>query len=106
MATYTINVNGKKQQVEADADTPLLWVLRDNLGLVGTKFGCGMAQCGACTVHIDGSAMRSCILEIATIGDKKITTIEGYPKMAIIRYKSLGQSMMSLNAAIVKLGKS
>jgi aerobic-type carbon monoxide dehydrogenase small subunit (CoxS/CutS family) len=77
MATYTINVNGKKQQVEADADTPLLWVLRDNLGLVGTKFGCGMAQCGACTVHIDGSAMRSCILEIATIGDKKITTIEG-----------------------------
>lgn len=77
MATYTINVNGKSQQVEADADTPLLWVLRDNLDLVGTKFGCGMAQCGACTVHVDGSAMRSCILQISSVGDKKITTIEG-----------------------------
>ncbi|MGB1120452.1 MAG: (2Fe-2S)-binding protein, partial [Saprospiraceae bacterium] len=77
MATYTINVNGKRQQVEADADTPLLWVLRDNLDLVGTKFGCGMAQCGACTVHVDGSAMRSCVLQISNIGDKKITTIEG-----------------------------
>jgi len=77
MATYTINVNGKRQQVEADADTPLLWVLRDNLDLVGTKFGCGMAQCGACTVHVDGSAMRSCVLQISNVGDKKITTIEG-----------------------------
>jgi aerobic-type carbon monoxide dehydrogenase small subunit (CoxS/CutS family) len=77
MATYTVNVNGKKQQVEADADTPMLWVLRDNLNLVGTKYGCGMAQCGACTIHLDGSAMRSCVLPISTIGNKKITTIEG-----------------------------
>ncbi|MFK7950443.1 MAG: (2Fe-2S)-binding protein [Saprospiraceae bacterium] len=77
MATYTINVNGKSQQVEADADTPLLWVLRDNLDLVGTKFGCGMAQCGACTVHLDGSAVRSCITQVSSIGEQKVTTIEG-----------------------------
>lgn len=77
MATYTINVNGKSQRVEADADTPLLWVLRDNLDLVGTKFGCGMAQCGACTVHADGNAIRSCITQISTVGEKEITTIEG-----------------------------
>lgn len=77
MATYTVNVNGENRQVEADADTPLLWVLRDNLNLVGTKYGCGMAQCGACTIHIDGSAMRSCVLPISNVGTKKITTIEG-----------------------------
>jgi isoquinoline 1-oxidoreductase subunit alpha len=67
MASYSINVNGKSQQVDVLPDTPLLWVLRDSLGLVGTKFGCGIAQCGACTVHLNGTA----------IGDKKITTIEG-----------------------------
>jgi len=77
MATYTININGKNQQIEADEDTPLLWVLRDNLNLVGTKYGCGMAQCGACTVHLDGKAMRSCVLPISNIENQKITTIEG-----------------------------
>lgn len=77
MATYTIKVNGKNQEVEADPDTPLLWILRDNLDLVGTKFGCGMAQCGACTVHADGKAVRSCSVQISAIGNKKITTIEG-----------------------------
>ena len=77
MATYTLKINGKSQSVEADADTPLLWVLRDNVGLVGTKFGCGIAQCGACTVHIDGEAMRSCSLPISSLGEKSITTIEG-----------------------------
>lgn len=77
MATYTLNINGKQQQVEVDSDTPMLWVLRDNLQLVGTKYGCGIAQCGACTVHLDGVAMRSCQLPISVIGDKNITTIEG-----------------------------
>lgn len=77
MATYQINVNGQVQQVEAMPDTPLLWVLRDNLQLTGTKFGCGMAQCGACTVHLEGTATRSCRLEISSIGEQKITTIEG-----------------------------
>lgn len=77
MASYSINVNGKTKQVDVLPDTPLLWVLRDSLGLVGTKFGCGIAQCGACTVHLNGTAVRSCSLPISTIGDKKITTIEG-----------------------------
>ncbi len=77
MAQYNINVNEQNHQIDVDEDTPLLWVLRDHLNLVGTKYGCGIAQCGACTVHIDGRAIRSCITPIATIGDQKITTIEG-----------------------------
>ena len=77
MATYNLNINGKMQTVEADSDTPVLWVLRDTVGLVGTKYGCGIAQCGACTIHIDGQAMRSCQLQVAAAEGKKITTIEG-----------------------------
>ncbi len=77
MPQYTIHVNGQPKTVEADSDTPLLWVLRDNLSLAGTKYGCGIAQCGACTIHVDGNAMRSCSLPISKVGDQKITTIEG-----------------------------
>jgi isoquinoline 1-oxidoreductase alpha subunit len=77
MPNYTIHINGKERFVIADADTPLLWVLRDDLNLVGTKFGCGIAQCGACTVHVDGVAMRSCQLQVSVLEDLKITTIEG-----------------------------
>ena len=77
MATYQLNVNGKNQEVEAVPNTPLLWVLRDNLGLTGTKYGCGVAQCGACTVHLDGTAVRSCSTPVSTVGNKKVTTIEG-----------------------------
>jgi len=73
---FTINVNGTAHSVDVDGDTPLLWVLRDVLGMTGTKFGCGMALCGACTVHIDGTATRSCITSIDSIGDSKVTTIE------------------------------
>ncbi len=73
---YTIKVNGLSHMVDVDGDTPLLWVLRDVLGMTGTKFGCGMALCGACTVHIDGGARRSCITPIESIGTGKITTIE------------------------------
>ena len=73
----TLEVNGKALEVDADEDTPLLWVLRDDLGLTGTKFGCGMAQCGACTVHIDGVAQRSCIYPLKSAVGKRITTIEG-----------------------------
>jgi len=73
---FTINVNGTAHSVDVDDDTPLLWVLRDVLGMTGTKFGCGMALCGACTVHIDGTATRSCITSIDSIGDSKVTTIE------------------------------
>jgi isoquinoline 1-oxidoreductase alpha subunit len=70
-------VNGKTVSVQAPADTPLLWVLRDELHLTGTKFGCGIAQCGACTVHIDGKAMRSCVTALAAVAGKTVTTIEG-----------------------------
>lgn len=77
MATYKITVNNKLMTVDADPDTPLLWVLRDHLNLVGTKFGCGIAQCGACTVHLNGATMRSCSFPIAAVGDYKVTTIEG-----------------------------
>lgn len=77
MAKYSISVNGKTVSVEADADTPLLWVLRDNLNLVGTKFGCGVAQCGVCTVHLNGNQIRSCSFPISAVGSSKIVTIEG-----------------------------
>jgi isoquinoline 1-oxidoreductase alpha subunit len=73
---FTIKVNGADHQVDVDGDTPLLWVLRDLLGMTGTKFGCGAALCGACTVHIAGVAMRSCITSVDSIGDSAITTIE------------------------------
>ncbi len=77
MPTYNLKINGKRKEVEADADTPLLWVLRDHLSLVGTKFGCGISQCGACTVHVDGVATRSCSLPVSGIEGKSVTTIEG-----------------------------
>jgi isoquinoline 1-oxidoreductase alpha subunit len=77
MPNYTLHINRKKRSVTADADTPLLWVLRDELNLVGTKFGCGIAQCGACTVHINGVATRSCQIQVSFLDDVKITTIEG-----------------------------
>ena len=72
-----LSVNGKTVEIDADPSTPLLWVLRDELKLTGTKFGCGMAQCGACTVHIDGAAQRSCVTPISAVGDSPIVTIEG-----------------------------
>jgi isoquinoline 1-oxidoreductase subunit alpha len=73
----TLTVNGTQHQVDLEPDTPLLWAIRDAVGLTGTKFGCGIAQCGACTVHIDGIAMRSCSVPIGAVAGKKITTIEG-----------------------------
>jgi isoquinoline 1-oxidoreductase alpha subunit len=77
MAQYNLQINGRSYEAEVDADTPLLWVLRDHLGLVGTKYGCGIAQCGACTVHLNGNAVRSCALPVSAIGTSKVTTIEG-----------------------------
>jgi isoquinoline 1-oxidoreductase alpha subunit len=77
MAKYNLKINGKAHQVDVDPNTPVLWVLRDSLNMVGTKFGCGMAQCGACTVHVDGNAVRSCVLPVSAIGKQEITTIEG-----------------------------
>lgn len=77
MAEYKLSINGKSLMVEAEPATPLLWVIRDTLGMTGTKFGCGMAQCGACTVHLEGTAIRSCTFPVSAAVDKKITTIEG-----------------------------
>ena len=79
-----LNVNGKTHQADVDSRTPLLWVLRDTLGMTGTKYGCGIAQCGACTVHIDGVAMRSCSVPVSQAAGKKITTIEGLAQNGVL----------------------
>lgn len=73
----SLKVNGQAHSVDVDDDTPLLWAIRDNLGLTGTKFGCGVAQCGACTVYVDGQPVRSCVTPVSAVGDSEITTIEG-----------------------------
>jgi isoquinoline 1-oxidoreductase alpha subunit len=77
MAQYTLYVNGETKTVEVDPSTPMLWVLRDHLDLVGTKFGCGIAQCGACTIHLNGTAVRSCQLPVSAVGNGEVITIEG-----------------------------
>ena len=77
MATYNLNINGNTKQVDVDPATPVLWVLRDHLNMPGTKYGCGIAMCGACTIQVNGSAARSCQLPVSSIGSKEITTIEG-----------------------------
>jgi isoquinoline 1-oxidoreductase alpha subunit len=83
MSKYTLDINGKAQTLELAPDTPLLWALRDTLGLVGTKYGCGIGQCGACTVHIDGVPSRSCLTPAASVGKRKVTTIEGLHPQAM-----------------------
>lgn len=82
MALINLNVNGKSQQIDVDPATPVLWVLRDHLQLVGTKYGCGIAQCGACTIHLNGVATRSCTLPVSAVGNQEITTIEGLSESA------------------------
>lgn len=77
MAEFNVTINGKKHRLEVDPNTPLLWVLRDHLNLLGTKYGCGVGQCGSCTVHFNGSAVRSCQIPISSVADNEITTIEG-----------------------------
>ena len=86
LKVFQINLNNKIRKVEADPSTPLLWVLRDNLNLVGTKYGCGISQCGACTVHLNGDAIRSCVYPISAVGKQKITTIEGLSKEGELSY--------------------
>ncbi len=83
--SYTINVNGKTQTVEVEGDTPLLWVLRDELELKGSKFGCGMGLCGACTVYINGNPSRSCVTPVSAVGDAKITTVEAIAESEVGR---------------------
>jgi len=90
-----LSINGRSVTVTATDDTPLLWVLRDHLGMTGTKYGCGMALCGACTVHVDGQAVRSCVLTISSVAGKKITTIEGVGESA--QGKALQEAWQALN---------
>lgn len=82
MASYSLTINGEKKTIDVDPTTPLLWVLRDHLNMVGTKFGCGIAQCGACTVHLGGNAVRSCSIPVSAISGQEVTTIEGLSKNA------------------------
>ena len=77
MAIYNLKINGQTKQVDVDPATPVLWVLREHLNMPGTKYGCGVSQCGACTIHLNGTAVRSCQLPVSAIGNKEITTIEG-----------------------------
>jgi len=80
MAQFNLKVNGTQYQVDVDPDTPMLWVLRDHLNLVGTKYGCGIGQCGACTIHLSGVATRSCQIQVSAVGKNEVTTIEGLSK--------------------------
>jgi isoquinoline 1-oxidoreductase subunit alpha len=80
----SLTINGKSHNVDVEPDTPLLWAIRENVGLTGTKYGCGVAQCGSCTVHVDGVAMRSCVTPVSTVAGKKITTIEGLAENGVL----------------------
>ncbi len=77
MATFNLNINGSQREVDVDPATPMLWVLRDHLNLVGTKYGCGISQCGSCTIHLNGVATRACMLPVSAVGNQEVTTIEG-----------------------------
>jgi isoquinoline 1-oxidoreductase subunit alpha len=83
MTNYTLNVNGKTHQVDVDGDMPLLWVLRDKVGLKGSKFGCGVGSCGACTVHLDGKVARACLTPVQSVGAQRVTTVEGLAETKI-----------------------
>ena len=98
-----LTVNGKSHEIDADPSTPLLWALREQVGLTGTKYGCGIAQCGACTVHIDGAAVRSCSLPVSEAEGKQITTIEGWLGMVFcILFRKLGLSTTCRNVGTAK----
>ena len=96
MPVVSLNVNGHAHRVDADPETPLLWVLRDDIGLTGTKFGCGVAQCGACTVHVDGQTMRSCVVPAVSVAGRKVTTIEGLHSRAA---KAVQKAWVDLDVA-------
>jgi aerobic-type carbon monoxide dehydrogenase small subunit (CoxS/CutS family) len=107
METYNLTVNGQRRKVTADPSMPLLWVLREDLKMTGTKYGCGISACGACTVHLGGTAMRSCVLPVSRIGDRPITTIEGIgaiPSAAPCR--TPGWTTMSSSAATARADRS
>lgn len=82
MAAFMLNINGERKEVDVDPATPILWILRDHLNLVGTKYGCGIAQCGACTIHLDGTAVRACMTPVSSVKNQEVTTIEGLSENA------------------------
>ncbi len=92
--SLTLNINGQSREVDVDPNTPLLWVIRDDLGLTGTKYGCGIAQCGACTVHVDGETLRSCSAPVAAMAGRQVTTIEGLSSKAA---KAVQQAWVALD---------
>ena len=106
MPTYNLKINGKSHSVEAEPDTPLLWVLRDHLDMVGTKYGCGIGQCGACTVHLDGTATRSCLLQVAQLEGRSVTTIEGLSEDDNFWFRKPGKKLMYRNAVIARQARS
>ncbi len=97
-----LKVNGRARQVDADGDTPLLWILRDELGMTGTKFGCGVAQCGSCTVHVDGAAVRSCVMPLQALKGKQITTIEAWIEHQVPQCGYCQSGMLMAAAALLK----
>ena len=106
MATYNLKINGETKKVDVDPMTPMLWVLRDHLNLQGTKYGCGVAACGACTVHLDGAAVRSCQLPVSAMGNKAITTIEGLSENGDHPVQKAWLSMMWHSAVIARQARS
>ena len=105
MATSFI-LNGKSVTLDADANMPLLWAIREVAGLPGTKFGCGMALCGACTVHLDGKAIRSCVMPLSAVAGRQVTTIEGFRASPPRRYRPPGSRFRSRSAATANPGRS
>jgi aerobic-type carbon monoxide dehydrogenase small subunit (CoxS/CutS family) len=101
-----LKINGQEQNWDGDPDLPLLWFLRDEVGLTGTKYGCGVALCGACTVIVDKEAVRACITSVSDAVGREVTTIEGLHRPAIIRFRRLGDNSTSRNAAIARPAKS
>jgi len=100
-----INVNGQEHTIDAPDDKPLLWVLREDLRLKGTKYGCGIAQCGACTVHIDGQATRSCVVPVSAVGDKVVTTIEGNTSVAGLAVQSAWRNLDVVQCGYCQTGQ-
>ena len=106
MAEVTLNVNGRDYTIDVLPDTPLLWAIRDDIGLTGTKYGCGIAQCGACTVHVDGEAVRSCVLPVTAVAGKTIATIEDCLTIGVIRSNSPGSRKTFPSVATASQGRS
>ena len=107
METYKINVNGVSKQVTVDPGTPLLWVLREELKMTGTKYGCGIGACGACTVHLSGVATRSCVVPISLVGNRPVVTIEPWPLILLVApCRTSGSLWTSCNADTARAGRS